>query len=87
MSHHRNRRSWLALVLLAVTFSVWALGCNQGEGDRCQRSKDCPSPLVCNLATLTCSTDNSSGQIDAGTADGPPPDAAVDAPPDVPPDI
>jgi hypothetical protein len=81
----RSRRHWLALALLAVLATGWAVGCGQGEGDRCQKRADCESPLVCNLATGTCTGENTSGQIDATVPDGPPPDAAVDAV-DAPPD-
>ena len=75
----RSRRHWLALALLAVLTAGWAVGCNQGEGERCQSQDDCESPLVCNLATGTCTSKNTSGQIDATVPDGPLPDAAVDA--------
>ena len=75
----RSRRHWLALALLAMITAGWIVGCDQGEGERCQSQDDCESPLVCNLATGTCSSKNTSGQIDATVPDGPPPDAAVDA--------
>jgi len=75
----RSRRHWLALALLAMLTVGWVVGCDQGEGDRCQSQDDCVSPLVCNLATGTCSSKNTSGQIDATVPDGPLPDAAVDA--------
>jgi len=77
--HDSPARRWLALGLFAITAALWAIGCDQGEGERCQSKRDCVSPLICNLATLTCSAENTSGQIDAGIADGPPADAAVDA--------
>jgi hypothetical protein len=76
----RSRRHWLALALLAMLTVGWAVGCDQGEGDRCQSQDDCVSPLVCNLATATCSSKNTSGQIDATVPDGPLPDAAVALP-------
>ncbi len=75
----RSRRHWLALALLTMISIGWAVGCDQGEGERCQSQDDCVSPLVCNLATGTCSSKNTSGQIDATVPDGPLPDAAVDA--------
>jgi len=87
----RIHRHWLAIGLLAFGFAVWAVGCKQGDGERCQKDSDCegsrgdPQALTCNLATLTCSSASTSGQIDANVADGPPPDAAVDAV-DAPPD-
>ena len=87
MNHPRNTRHWLALGLFAIVASIWAIGCEQDEGERCQRSSDCPSNLVCNLATQTCSNDSTSGQFDAQIIDGPRADAAVDAAPDAPPDI
>ena len=80
--HTPPARRWLALGLFAITAALWAIGCEQGDGERCQRDQDCGSPLTCNLATLTCSAENTSGQIDAGIADGPPADAAPDAAPD-----
>jgi len=87
MSQPRNIRHWLALGLFAIMASIWGMGCEQEEGERCQRTSDCPSSLVCNLATQTCSNDSTSGQFDAQIVDGPPADAAIDAidaPPDVP---
>lgn len=90
MTQPRNRRHWLALGLFALAASLWTFGCEQSEGERCQRTSDCPSSLVCNIATQTCSNDSTSGQFDAQIIDGPRPDAAidaVDAPPDAPPDI
>ncbi len=78
-SRTRSRRHWIALAVLAMLTAGWAVGCDQGEGERCQTRDDCVSPLVCNLATGTCSSKNTSGQIDATVPDGPLPDAAVDA--------
>ncbi len=78
----RSRRHWLALAMLATLTAGWVASCNQSEGERCQNQDDCESPLVCNLATGTCSSKNTSGQIDATVPDGPLPDAAVDALPD-----
>ena len=81
----RVTRHWLAIGLLALGLTIWALGCKQGEGQRCQSDRDCegtrgdPGSLTCNLATLTCSSANTSGQIDATVPDGPPADAAIDA--------
>ena len=68
-----------AFAVLAILTAGWMVGCDQEEGQRCQTSDDCQSPLGCNLATLTCSSKNTSGQIDATVPDGPPPDAAIDA--------
>ncbi|MBA3455233.1 MAG: hypothetical protein H0T42_19235 [Deltaproteobacteria bacterium] len=78
----RPQRHWLALGLLAIITTGWVVSCDQEEGQRCQHRDDCESPLTCNLATLTCTGKNTSGQIDATVPDGPPPDAAVDALPD-----
>ncbi|MDB4963653.1 MAG: hypothetical protein JWP01_3652 [Myxococcales bacterium] len=79
MTTSRIRR-FLALGLCAIGAAVvLSGGCKQGEGERCQAREDCESPLVCNLATLTCSNESSTGQIDATVQDGPPADAAVDA--------
>jgi hypothetical protein len=75
-------RRFLAIGLCAIGAAVLFSsvgGCKQKEGERCQERGDCESPLVCNLATLTCSSESSSGQIDATVPDGPPVDAAVDA--------
>jgi hypothetical protein len=59
--------------------ALWVIGCDQGEGERCQSQSDCTDPLVCNLATLTCSTKSSAGQIDATVPTDAPADVAVDA--------
>lgn len=67
---------------LAIGMGAWAVGCRQGEGDRCQIDSDCASPLKCNLATQSCAAGNAGG-IDALNLDTPidtPPDAAPDAP-------
>ncbi len=75
----RPRRHWLALALLAMLTAGWVVGCDQDEGERCQSTPDCEPPLVCNLATATCSSKSVAGQIDATVPQGPIPDAAVDA--------
>ena len=77
--HLRNLRHWIPLCAIAIAITVWAIGCDQGEGERCQSQGDCTEPLVCNLATLTCSSKSGAAQIDASVPDGPPPDAAIDA--------
>jgi len=82
LRHDYWARRWLALGLVAMASALWASGCDQGEGERCQSTRDCVAPLKCNLATLTCSAESTAGQIDATIADGPPADAAVDAAPD-----
>ncbi len=79
----RHLRNLVPLCVLAIAVALWATGCDQGEGGRCQSQDDCASPLVCNLATMTCSSKTGEGQIDATVPDGPPADAAIDAPPDV----
>jgi hypothetical protein len=64
--------------------SILAVACKQGEGEHCQVSADCSSPLVCNQASLVCvSTGNSKGDVDAPL---PPSDAAPGATPDAMPD-
>ncbi|MGE0548058.1 MAG: hypothetical protein AB7O24_22370 [Kofleriaceae bacterium] len=65
----------LGLAVLGVT----AVGCEQGFGERCQSTKDCTPPLICNLATQTCAK-TSGGGIDATV-----PDAPIDSPPPPPP--
>jgi hypothetical protein len=62
---------------------LFAAGCKQGLGDRCQITSDCTTPLVCNSATQTCQ-ETTGGGIDAVVPDGPKPDAAIDAPADAP---
>ncbi len=74
-------RKLVPVLLLAGALAGWAIGCKQGEGDRCQVNDDCESPLVCNQATQTCST-SSGGGLDASL----PIDAPLDSPPDSPPD-
>ena len=79
------KRSALAAALTAVLLATGALiGCDQGEGSRCQLDEDCKSGLVCNQATETCQA-TGGGDIDAAVVpviDAPP---EVDAAPDVPP--
>lgn len=76
---------------LALTFGA----CDQGEGERCQRTEDCESPLTCNLGTQLCQIGAGSGVVtgidapnDADLIDGPVDagtdatiDAVIDAPP------
>jgi hypothetical protein len=45
---------------------------------------DCREPLVCNVAKNTCQDPGVSAVFDAEVPDGPPADAAVDAPVDTP---
>jgi hypothetical protein len=63
-----------------------ALGCKQGEGDRCQVNNDCEDELICNQATNPprCQKATEGGGIDATIPEQI--DAAIDAPPDAPPD-
>jgi hypothetical protein len=67
--------------MLAVLAAVSYVGCKQGDGDRCQVNEDCESG-VCNKAKGTCASSGSATtEIDAPTVpDGPPADAAPDAP-------
>jgi hypothetical protein len=66
--------------MLAVLATATYVGCKQGDGDRCQVNEDCESG-VCNKAKGTCASSGSATtDIDASVPDGPPVDAAVDAP-------
>lgn len=82
------RRPLLPVLLLAVLGGLvtLALGCKQGEGDRCQVNTDCDEGLICNQATTPprCQKPSNSGGIDATVPEQI--DAAVDAPPDAAPD-
>lgn len=57
--------------LIAAMFitSLFVFGlvasCKQGEGERCQVTDDCESPLVCAQATQTCADNDTSSGIDA----------------------
>lgn len=75
----RTSRHWIALGAFALMATLWVIGCDQNEGQRCQSPSDCASPLVCNLATLTCSNKSSAGQIDATVPIDAPADVAIDA--------
>ena len=68
----------------AVFICFLMVGCKSGEGERCQVNDDCRDPLVCNIAKNTCQDPGVSAVFDAEVPDGPPADAAVDAPPDAP---
>ena len=70
------------VLLLSILF---AAGCKEGLGDRCQITSDCVDPLVCNSATNTCQ-ETTGGGIDATVPDGPKMDASIDAPVDAPKD-
>ena len=73
----------LAIVIASLGLAGLTLGglaaCKQGEGERCQVMEDCEDGLICNMAEQICSKTNT-GMVDAP----PPPDAAIDAPPDSP---
>jgi hypothetical protein len=71
------------LLMFAVLGTVVYVGCKQSDGERCQVDEDCESGL-CNMAKGTCASGTNTEEIDASVPDGPPPDAAVDAPPDAP---
>ncbi|MGE0871815.1 MAG: hypothetical protein AB7P03_24880 [Kofleriaceae bacterium] len=62
-----------------VVVGMMTVGCEQGFGERCQSTKDCTPPLICNLATQTCAK-TSGGGIDATVPDAPD-DAPIDSPP------
>ena len=60
--------------------------CKQGEGERCQIQDDCADGLTCSKSTGRCQG-SSGSPIDAlppDGEDGPPADAAADAPTDAP---
>ena len=68
-----------ALTLLGLTLGA----CDQGEGERCQRSSDCAAGLTCNLGTQLCQA----GVVGIGDAAVDAPlDAEIDAGPDAAPD-
>ena len=63
---------WIAIAVLSVA----AVGCKQGQGERCQVDADCADGLSCSQAEpKTCGGDKQ-GQVDAET---PPQDAEIDA--------
>ncbi len=65
-------------VFLAVALSAClALGCRQGEGERCQTTTDCEDGLICSPSTHECLV-NDPGMGNDGGADAPN-DAAIDA--------
>lgn len=66
--------------VIASLLLISALGCKQGDGERCQTSSDCKSPLICNRATLTCQNMQGSG-IDVILPIDAPPDSPTDATP------
>ncbi len=66
-------------VMIAVLASAVYVGCKQQDGDRCQVNEDCESG-VCNMSKGTCTTEGGTGMADAEVPDGPPVDAAPDAP-------
>ncbi len=76
-----------ALVGLAL-FGLTIGGCDQADGERCQRTEDCASGLTCNLGTQLCQQ----GLVGTGVPpidaplDAEEPDAAPDASPDAAPD-
>ena len=66
-----------ASLLVVVLSACLALGCRQGEGERCQTTSDCEDGLKCSPSTHEClvtepGTGNDGG-VDA------PNDAAIDA--------
>jgi hypothetical protein len=61
-----------------VLVALLVVGCKQGKGDRCQVNADCSDNLVCSSATMTCTSQETTG-IDATV---PPQDAPHDAPRD-----
>jgi hypothetical protein len=63
----------------ALFICLLIAGCRSEEGARCQVNADCAEPLVCNQAKNVC-TEGTLGGIDADVPDGPPVDAAIDAP-------
>ncbi|MBK7193961.1 MAG: hypothetical protein IPH80_15885 [Myxococcales bacterium] len=66
-----------ASVLVLVLSALLALGCRQGEGERCQTTSDCEDGLICSPSTRECLVTEpgtgSDGGVDA------PNDAAIDA--------
>jgi hypothetical protein len=71
-------RKWLVTALIAIT-PLWAAGCKQGLGERCQQDSDCSSG-VCSKSDPRICQGNGSGvdttQIDAE----PPPDTTAPPP-------
>ncbi len=66
-----------ATVVVIVLSAVLALGCRQGEGERCQTTADCEDGLQCVESTHTCLVSEPSTGNDGGT--DAPNDAAIDA--------
>lgn len=66
-----------ASLLVVVLSACLALGCRQGEGERCQTTSDCEEGLKCSSSTHECLVTEpgtgSDGSVDA------PNDAAIDA--------
>lgn len=81
-----------SLLGCALAIGLAFTGCDQQEGERCQRTEDCAEGLTCNLGTQLCQTAGSGGNRDAGV-DVPldadeldaPTDAPTDGAPDAPP--
>ena len=67
------------LLLCCLVAGAVLYACKQAEGERCQVDADCAEHLVCNKAKNTCQS-TSGGDLDANIPDGPPIDAAIDAP-------
>ncbi|HUS29554.1 MAG TPA: hypothetical protein VMZ53_13670 [Kofleriaceae bacterium] len=63
----------------ALVICLLLVGCESGEGERCQVDSDCANGLVCNKAKNVCTT-GKGGDLDASVPDGPPADAVPDAP-------
>lgn len=81
MTVTRVRRSTsiaIASLVLGLCVAGGVAACKQGEGERCQTSDDCESPLLCNEGEGVC-RESASGGIDALPPE-PAPDAAPDAP-------
>ena len=69
--------------VIASLLVLGAMGCKQGEGERCQVTADCKDPLVCVVATMTCQR-TMGEQIDTILPIDAAPDAPTDAPTDAP---
>ena len=82
MSTRARILTTLAAALAGLALFGLTIGaCDQGEGERCQRTEDCASGLTCNLGTQLCQQ----GVVGIGDAgvdtplDAEEPDAAPDA--------
>ena len=71
--------------MMRIVLFLALVACKQGEGERCQVTADCASPLICNQATNRCVNPNSQNPIDTPTVidspmqgDAKPADAGVD---------